>query len=211
MAEFLPLFPLSLIVFPGEDLRLHIFEPRYRQLIRESIEGKTTFGIPVVIDKTVAKIATEVRVVSIDKRYSEGRMDITTRGLRRARVLEFYHEAPEKPYPGGEIEWLETDEQTDPRLQQHVFELLESLHDALGISKRFAEDFSGIHSFQLGHHIGMTLKKEFELLALDKEIERLRAIENHLEEILPVVMETERLKAKAKLNGHYKNVIPPDF
>ncbi|MEO0474160.1 MAG: LON peptidase substrate-binding domain-containing protein, partial [Bacteroidota bacterium] len=69
MYEFLPLFPLSLVVFPGENLRLHIFEPRYKQLIEECSAENTNFGIPTVLDRKVGNIATEVELVSVDKTY----------------------------------------------------------------------------------------------------------------------------------------------
>ncbi len=211
MAQFLPLFPLSLIVFPGEELRLHIFEPRYRQLVQDCIDTEITFGIPAVMENDMGNIATEVQLVSVDKRYAEGRMDITTRGMRRARMIEYFQQAPGKLYPGGEVQWLESRDQSDQKLQQEVFQLLESLHDALGVTKKFADTPEGIHAFLIGHHIGLNLKQEYALLSLDNEIDRMKFVAEHLQAILPVVMETERLKAKAKLNGHYKNMIPPDF
>lgn len=211
MAQLLPLFPLSLIVFPGEELRLHIFEPRYRELIQECIDTQITFGIPAVMENDMANIATEVELVAVEKRYTEGRMDITTRGIRRARILEYFPQVPGKLYPGGDIQWLETGVDSNTTLQQQVFTLLQELHDALGITKKFTDTPEGITSFLIGHHIGLNIKQEYALLALDKEMDRLQFIVEHLQTILPVVMETERLKAKAKLNGHYKNMIPPDF
>lgn len=209
--EFLPLFPLSLIVFPGEELRLHIFEPRYRQLIQESLDEEKSFGIPAVIDDDMGNIATEVAVISVDKRYAEGRMDVTTVGKRRARIDDFFQQAPNKLYPGGNVSWLEDENEGDLALQQQVFRLLEELHDALGVTKKFAEKPEGIRAFEVGHHVGFSLKQEYGLLILDAEKKRLEFIAEHLENVLPIVMETERLKAKAKLNGHYKNMIPPDF
>lgn len=211
MAQLLPLFPLSLIVFPGEELRLHIFEPRYRELIQECIDTQITFGIPAVMENDMGNIATEVELVDVEKRYVEGRMDITTRGIRRARILEYLPQVPGKLYPGGDIQWLETGMTSNAALQQQVFALLQELHDALGITKKFTDTPEGITSFLIGHHIGLNIKQEYALLALDKEMDRLQFIVEHLQTILPVVMETERLKAKAKLNGHYKNMIPPDF
>ena len=211
MAQFLPLFPLSLIVFPGEELRLHIFEPRYRQLIQECIDDQITFGIPAVMDADMGNIATEVVLEGVEKRYAEGRMDITTRGVRRARILDYSQQAPGKLYPGGHIQWLESHDASSPQLQQKVFHLLKELHDALGITKQFADTPEGVQAFLIGHHVGLNLKQEYALLALDAEVDRLKLIAEHLETVLPVVMETERLKAKSKLNGHYKNMIPPDF
>ena len=60
--NFLPLFPLNLIVFPHEDLNLHIFEPRYRQLINECLDEKKTFGIPAFVNNKLLGYGTEVEV-----------------------------------------------------------------------------------------------------------------------------------------------------
>ena len=86
---------------------------------------------------------------------------------------------------------------------------MKQLHRALGITKQFDESSEKSFAYQIGHHIGLSIEQEYRLLTLNHESKRLSYIKRHLETILPVVMETERLKAKAKLNGHYKNVIPP--
>src|SRR6266576_3115219 len=57
MTNFIPIFPLGIVVYPGEDLNLHIFEPRYKQLINECHAGKKPFGIPTVIENKVHKCA----------------------------------------------------------------------------------------------------------------------------------------------------------
>jgi hypothetical protein len=59
--------------------------------------------------------------------------------------------------------------------------------------------------------VGLNLRQEVELLGLHSETERLQFIREHIEHILPVVVETERLKARARLNGHFKNLVPPEF
>ena len=77
----LPQFPLKIVVFPGEQLNLHIFEPRYKQLINECEAEDRTFGIPAFIEKRVMEIGTEVRLEKIVKRHLNGEMDIRTRGV----------------------------------------------------------------------------------------------------------------------------------
>ena len=211
MAQFLPLFPLSLIVFPGEQLRLHIFEPRYKQLITECNEEKKTFGIPSVIDQNVSEIATEVRIVSIDKQYKSGEMDITAVGMRRFQIEEFFKVSEGKLYPGGNGTFIPDTSTSSEELQAAIFDQLNQLHLALGITKKLASDQHDIQSFRIGHHIGLTIQQEYELLRINVEKERLAYIHSHLTGIIPIVTETERLKAKAKLNGHYKNIVPPDF
>jgi len=209
MADLMPLFPLSLVVYPGEQLHLHIFEERYRQLVNECLEQNSTFGIPAVINQQVVSLATEVTIKSMDKKYPSGEMDITTVGKRRVRVENFFEVVRGKLYPGGDIEWLSEDNRTEITMQKSVWSLLEQLHHALGIKKKYAPNPEELHTYQIGHHIGLTLSQEFELLTLNSELDRLIYVKNHLEAILPVVKETERLKAKAKLNGHYKNILPP--
>ncbi|MEL6671906.1 MAG: LON peptidase substrate-binding domain-containing protein [Bacteroidota bacterium] len=210
--EFLPLFPLNLVVFPGEKLRLYIFEPRYRQLVNECIEEKKTFGIPPVIDQKLGTIATEMEVISVDKKFEGGEMNVTTRGLRRARIDHYYHESPGKMYPGGEISWLPQEEEAaPPALQAEIFELVIKLHDALGITNKKMDSVEDVHAYALAHDLGLNLSQEFKLLSLDNELSRLSFIKSHLEKVIPVVNETERLKARAKLNGHYKQLLPPDF
>ena len=76
MTNFIPIFPLALVVYPGEKLNLHIFEPRYRQLISDCVENKKPFGIPAVLKNNLAEMGTLVQVTEISKMYEDGKMDI---------------------------------------------------------------------------------------------------------------------------------------
>lgn len=208
MPQYLPLFPLSSVVFPGEKLRLHIFEPRYKQLIHECHESGMTFGIPPVIEDKVQEVFTEITLLKIDRTYPNGEMDILTEGKRRAKLLRFDRIAPEKLYPGGEIEWVQTDFESHPALQQKVSSALREMNKALGITRSFSERPEDLHSFDLGHHVGLTKAQEVQLLAISTEKERMNFLLEHLQRILPVL---EEKKPKAKLNGHYENLLPPDY
>ena len=211
MSVYLPLFPLNLTVFPGEMLKLYIFEPRYKQLVNECLEANETFGIPAVVEQELAGFITEVEVVSLDKVFPDGEMNITTLGKRRARLLNFDQKVDGKLYPGGQIEWLPEHEGVDIVLQSEVFELMQELHDALGIQKEVVNSPQDVESFLIAQHIGLNLKQKIHLLSIDSEVNRMDFIKTHLYEIIPIVRETERLKSKARLNGHYKNMIPPDI
>ena len=76
MTNFIPIFPLGLVVYPGEDVNLHIFEPRYKQLIKECHETKKAFGIPAVVDNKLQENGTLVNVMEMSKVYENGEMDI---------------------------------------------------------------------------------------------------------------------------------------
>src|SRR5437868_15508940 len=92
MSDLLPLFPLELVLFPGMALPLHIFEPRYKEMIGECLEHDSPFGIVRAIEDGIAQIGCSAEVVTVVKRYEDGQLDIVTRGLRRFEVLEINQE-----------------------------------------------------------------------------------------------------------------------
>ncbi len=69
MTNFIPIFPLGIVVYPGEHLNLHIFEPRYKQLINDCYTAKKPFGIPPVINKQVSETGTLLEITEISKVY----------------------------------------------------------------------------------------------------------------------------------------------
>jgi ATP-dependent Lon protease len=209
--RLLPLFPLNLVVFPGEKLNLHIFEPRYRQLVRECTEHGITFGIPPFLDNALSEIGTEMRLLSIDKTYPGGEMDIRTQALRAFRINKFMREAPGKLYAAGQVEDLPQDDEADPALRALITTQVRQLYEALGLRKLLLELAPDYHIFDVAHHIGLNTEQEYQLLATTSEQERQHLVREHLEAILPVVLETERLKDRVRLNGHFKNLQPPNF
>jgi Lon protease-like protein len=207
----LPLFPLNLVVFPGEKLNLHIFEPRYRQLVRDCVERDFTFGIPPFIEGTLGEIGTEMRLLSVEKTYPGGEMDIKTQALRVFRINKFFREAPGKLYAGGQIEEVMQDGEADPLLRDIITGQVRQLYEALGLRKLLLELAPDYRIFDVAHHIGLSTEQEYQVLATTSEQERQEIVREHLDSILPVVLETERLKDRSRLNGHFKNLQPPSF
>src|SRR6185503_19852168 len=105
MTNFIPIFPLGIVVYPGEQLNLHIFEPRYKQLINECFSEKKTFGIPSLIDKRMQDFGTVVRISEITAVHDNGEMDIKTEGTQVFKVLEVIREIPEKLYSGAIVNY----------------------------------------------------------------------------------------------------------
>lgn len=211
MIKYLPLFPLSIVVFPGEKLNLHIFEPRYKQLILECEENKTTFGIPTYIQNGVGLFGTEVELLSVEKKYENGEMDIKTKGVRVFKINRFDRTAPNRLYAGGEVEIPENKQNEDIITKLKIRELLKQLYDMLEVDSFYEdlpEDFS---SYDIAHHLGLSTEQEYVLLQLLSERERQEAILLHLQQVVPVVQETERLKERVRQNGHFKNLTPPNF
>ena len=101
--EILPCFPLSVFLFPGEDLPLRIFEPRYLQLIGEVRSSGNTFVIPFVINNEVQEFGCEVGLKAVVAENPGGRMVITVESLSVVQILSFKKRLEGKLYPGGAI------------------------------------------------------------------------------------------------------------
>ena len=207
----LALFPLNLVVFPGEKLNLHIFEPRYRQLIHDCLQDDITFGIPPYINGGVSMMGTEMRLLGVEKVYPSGEMDIRTKAMGLFQVREFFHEMSGKLYAGATIEPLPDDTNADLALQQQIRVLIEQLYDILGLRRLLLELPVNFRAYDVAHHLGMNTEQEYQLLEAPTEVERQYLVLAHLEHVLPVLQETERLKERVRLNGHFKNLTPPAF
>ena len=205
MTNFVPIFPLSIVVYPAENLNLHIFEPKYKQLISECFLQKRPFGMPVVINNKLNELGTLVDIVEISKTYQSGEMDIKTRGQRVFRVLEIIHEVPDKLYSGAIVSYLANNEQGKKELMVRVIAAIKELHKLLKVTKPFLKNEEQLSSYDVAHHAGLTLLEEYEFLSLTSEMQRQEYLKRHLAKVLSVVAEMELLKEKIKLNGHFKN------
>ncbi|MCB0639564.1 MAG: LON peptidase substrate-binding domain-containing protein [Lewinella sp.] len=210
MKRQLALFPLQIVVFPGESLNLHIFEPRYRELLQDCEATGMTFGIPAYIDGAIQEVGTEVKLVEVVKRYPNGELDIRTRGEGLFRLFDYQPRMPGKLYAGGEIEELPFDPVEDPALNERIRELTQALFTELRISKSLPERIADFRTYDVAHHVGFKLEQEYEFLTLFDAAGRQQFLIEHLETLLPIVREMERVKEKAKLNGHFRNIIPPE-
>jgi Lon protease-like protein len=206
MTNFIPIFPLGIVVYPGEQLNLHIFEPRYKQLINECYQTKKSFGIPTVIDNKMQDIGSLVRITEISKVHDNGEMDIKTTGERVFRVLEVIKSVPDKLYSGAIVNYPDTYEKGNIDLMRKVMAGIRDLHKLLKVSKEFTKPDEEIRCYEVAHHVGLSLEEEYELLGLLDERQRQEYLKRHLTKVIPMVAGMEQLKEKIKLNGHFKNL-----
>ena len=173
MTNFIPVFPLGIVVYPGEKLHLHIFEPRYKQLINDCKESGKPFGIPTVINNKVSDMGTLVTLKEIVQTYDNGEMDIRTEGLEVFRILEVIKSVPDKLYSGAIVNYPENSMGEGSReLMQVVIKGVKELHRLLNISKDFKKPENELRSYDVAHHAGLSLEEEYEVLGLLKEIQR---------------------------------------
>jgi Lon protease-like protein len=208
MQVYLPLFPLKLVAFPGENLNLHIFEPRYRQLIHDIKDNGGAFGVCVYIDKLMT-LGTEVELLEISKVYDDGRMDIKTVARRVFELISFDNPMQDKLYAGG---WVKIRD-NDPRIPQSLYnEFLFYLKELFRLMGQKVElKPLDVNSFSYSHKIGLKLEEEYELLSMDKESERTKFLISYLMKVIPVLRGIEKAKEKIQMNGHFKYLDPLNF
>ena len=206
MTNFIPIFPLGIVLYPGEKLNLHIFEPRYKQLISECHLSKKPFGIPTVINKKMQDHGSLVEITEMSAVHEKGEMDIKTKGIRVFRILEVIKEVPDKLYSGAIVNYPETRDQGNPELMRKVMKSIRDLHALLKVNKDFKKEDKAMKAYDVAHHIGMSLEEEYELLGLLDEHQRQEYLKRHLTKVIPMVAEIENLKEKRKMNGHFKNL-----
>ena len=206
MTNFIPIFPLGIVVYPGENLNLHIFEPRYKQLISECYAQKKQFGIPTMIENQLQDYGSLMEIVEITNREENGEMDIKTKGSRVFRILEVIKEVPDKLYSGAIVNYPETNEEGNRDLMRRVMNSIKELHRLLKVEKKFQQAEDEVKAFDVAHHVGLSLEEEYEMLHLLQERQRQEYLKRHLTKVIPLVAEMEQLKEKIKLNGHFKNL-----
>jgi Lon protease-like protein len=197
----LPLFPLNLVLLPGTALPLHIFEPRYREMISECLDQKKSFGIVRAKEEGVAEIGCTAEIITVTKKYPDGRMDIVTEGRERFEVMNVNQE---RPFLQAEVVYLqdEPDRSTAEeialavKLQGEIIELAGAT-----VADRPAIDGAQL-SFSLVGPLGLDLDFKQTLLGLKSEGERLQAVISYFEAILPNLRRTVRVRQKAGGNGH---------
>ena len=210
MTQLLPFFPLNIVVYPFESLSLHIFEPRYQQLIKDCQEQDVSFGIPVYLDKKVGDYGTEVKVTEIVNVYSDGRMDIKTKGLQLFKVLNFQNPLKGKLYAGGDVEFVDVEDDASASDKILLAEKAQELYNILNVDVDLTFDAAYL-SYKVAHKLGLNLQQEYSLLQLTKESNRIDYLIDHLTRTIPVLREAEKTKKRIHMNGHFRNFDPLKF
>jgi Lon protease-like protein len=209
----LPLFPLELVLLPGELLPLHIFEDRYKQMISDCLEGlpsrdrEQDFGVVLAKDQEVATVGCAAAVTQIIRRYEDGRMDILTQGRRRFEIL-FTDEG--KSYLRGGVQFFQDEPKASTARDAETAHALELLQEVLkrvsgpqAAQEMPSKPFRQL-SFQIGAMLPLALEFKQHLLTLRNEGERLQEIIRAMEEMIPALDLAAKNRQKASGNGHLR-------
>ena len=197
----LPLFPLDVVLFPGTTLPLHIFEPRYKEMIGECLADKAPFGVLRALDQGMAEIGCTAEIGEVPKKFPDGRFDIVTRGRQRFEVLQLDRE---RSFLRGEV-LMVPDEPGDAD-EREKEKAIVAHKQILALAGATAEAFSPEHklSFQLAGSLPLDLDFKQKLLSILSERERIHELAVYLEKILPGLRRAARAREKAGGNGHVR-------
>ena len=200
MASLIPLFPLDVVLFPGAPLPLHIFEPRYKEMIAECLAQHRTFGVVRVLEQSLAEIGCTAEIITVVKEYPDGRLDILTEGRERFELVSINQE---RSFLQAEVSMLD-DEPGMPSktATSRAIELHADLLAIAGAKPDLSAADNSSLSFILAGSLPLDLDFKQKLLALRSEPERLSQLISYLETIIPNLRRAANAREKAGGNGH---------
>ncbi|HXY51946.1 MAG TPA: LON peptidase substrate-binding domain-containing protein [Terriglobales bacterium] len=199
MSSLVPLFPLDVVLFPGSPLPLHIFEPRYKEMIGECLMNKTDFGVVRAEKDGVAQIGCTAEILAVTKTYDDGRMDIVAQGRKRFELLEVNQE---RAFLRGEVLFV-PDEQDRPAVEQveQAVKLHAEILSLAGASQDLPEE-ELLLSYHLAGSLPLDLDFKQSLLAMRSEAQRIQALTTYFETLLPNLRRAVVVRKRAGGNGH---------
>lgn len=208
-SKLIPIFPLDIVVFPGESIPLHIFESKYQELLRVVEDGTfETFGVNAVLNGNLQPIGTEVQLSQIKNYYADGRRDIEVRGIGRYLLEQYDNEMNSYEFPGGKVIELSEPELPEDFEGEELKLQISELFTLLNIRERMPIQSLPFYSFTWAPFIGLPVEKRYQLLKTNDERQRRLLIKQHVDQVLPVLRETERVKEKVQSNGHFSELRP---
>ena len=199
--ERFPLFPLGLVLLPGEKVPLHIFEERYKQMIGECLDEEREFGIIWLADDALKDVGCAARITRVLERFEDGRMNIVVEGTTPFRLDR---RIGELAYPAGDIELLEdepgTDEAALERARKSYADLVEEVTETRPEPDALAE----LDAYGMAATLEIAASAKQALLELRSEPARLEQLEALFDEALKRIRTATRVAEQASGNGHLK-------
>lgn len=207
----IPLFPLSLSILPGEEIPLHIFEERYRDMLADCRKEESTglrkpIGISFADKSGLSKVGCLAQVTEITHEYGDGRLDIVVLGTQRYRIVEVLQDVTS--YYQAKIEWLDdvVPEYTK-ELRAEAIDWHKTTLRSLKLSKPLGvlDEIDHV-SWVLARKAGLDNPQKQELLEMYEENARLRWMILHYKRLSHVMRERESVKERIKANGFLRRL-----
>ena len=179
--DILPLFPLKLVLLPYEILPLHIFEPRYKKMVKNAIEDKQPFGIVLKEEGGVYKRGCRVEITKVLQNYPNGEYDIIVKGIERFKVLSTEKDGD---MVFGQIEYVPISIETDLKLIDDVQDSYLKILLRYGINSDMEMHMNKKISYEYVKSIQLPIILKKELINMEHETDRLAFIKNIFDNIL---------------------------
>jgi Lon protease-like protein len=199
--ERFPLFPLGLVLLPGEAVPLHIFEDRYKTMVGECLDEEREFGVIWLADDGLKEIGCGARITRVVERFDDGRMIIQVEGTTPFRLER---RIGDLPYPAGDVELLDdapdTDEAALERARSGYADLVEEITE----SRPEPEALAQLGAYGMAATLEIAPAAKQALLELRSEPARLEQLEALFGEALRRIKTAENVAERASGNGHLK-------
>lgn len=200
MAALIPLFPLDVVLLPSTPLPLHIFEPRYKEMVAECLAQNRTFGVVRAIEQGLADVGCTAEIVTIVKEYPDGQLDLVAEGRKRFEIVGVNQE---RSFLQAEVLMIEDEPGAPPQEDAaRAVELHSELLAIAGAKQDLSAADPALLSFYLAGSLPLDLDFKQKLLSLRSEGERLSLLITYLQTLIPNLHRAARAREKAGGNGH---------
>jgi len=199
VVPLLPLFPLEIVVFPGAPLPLHIFEPRYKEMIGECLSHNRPFGMVRAKENALSAIGCSARILTVIKKYEDGRLDIAAEGAQRFEIIQVNQE---RSFLQAEVAFFDDEPSiVSKTAADTVIELHEQLFAMMGQTVEVERDAAYL-SFRLAQDLPVDLDFKQTLLEMKSETERVDILTEYYRATIPKIENSLRVRQRASGNGH---------
>jgi Lon protease-like protein len=197
----IPLFPLDVVLMPGAELPLHIFEPRYKVMIARCLVEQLEFGMILAANQAVAGVGCTAEIVKKIRDYPDGRMDILTKGRAVFQLTDLLNE---KEYYEGTVEYVaDTTPSHDAEQSAQLVQIFEKCHAILFARPWMdpADKEPATLAYRMAALLPMELEKRQALLEMRSQHERREFVLRWMEKFLPMLITEQRVRQRAGGNG----------
>jgi Lon protease-like protein len=196
-----PLFPLGLVMLPGEVVPLHIFEERYKRMIGECLDEEREFGIIWLAEDELKEIGCAARITRVLERFDDGRMNILAEGTTPFRMER---RIGEMAYPAGDVVLLDDEPDADEEALERTRTAYADLVEEVTDTRPEPETLAGMGAYGMAATVDINPAAKQALLELRSEPARLEQLEALFSEALRRIRTATRVAEQASGNGHLK-------
>jgi ATP-dependent Lon protease len=199
----IPLFPLDQVLLPGGEIRLHIFEPRYRKMIARCMQEPRSFGVVHSKDDVLAEIGCEAVIAKRLHQYPDGRFDILAKGVDRIRITTVV-ESEDGYLEAETVGITEGPEEIEYDIEDKLEEMYKSYAPLVTGATADPPPRGPRWSFRLAERLRLQPVAKQELMEMMSENQRLARLREHLAVLIPAMQRREMSQELVRGNGRLK-------